>query len=79
MTDTIDRLRTAITTAVADVIMDDRRQLLGDWAFVASTLGTEDGDEGSYVTVFSQSPRHAQIGIVEILRSEIEIPDEEEA
>jgi hypothetical protein len=78
MSDIIDRLRDAIATAVGEVLLDDRKHLLGDFAFIASTLGTEDGDEGDYLTVFSKSPRHAQIGIVELLRGFIELTDDEE-
>lgn len=69
----LERLQHEIESAVSKVIMEERSQLLGDWAFVASTLGTGEGDPGSYITISSDSPTHARIGLIEILRADVAI------
>lgn len=73
MTTQVEALNEAIAAAVAPVLLEYREHLLGDWAFVASTLATDSEDENGYVTVFSDAPRHNQIGIVAILSSEVDL------
>ena len=67
----LERLQNEIENTVSKVVMEERAQLLGDWAFVASTLGTGADDPGSYITISSDSPTHSRIGLVEILRSDV--------
>lgn len=72
----IDELRDAISNAIAPILQDQRGQLLGDFAFIASTLSTDPDDSGNYVSVFSDNtPPHAQIGLVRILADVAESDD----
>lgn len=68
----INQLRDAITAASTPIIMAERQQLLGDFAFIASTLGTTPDDDGSYITIVSpDTPAHNLIGLTAILSDNV--------